>query len=130
MLYLAISMLRLHSSIEKNKEIKGGFIHGVIAQALNPKNITIIITIYSLFSVQAENHVYGFTLAVIITLCNLSSHLLWSSTSYLIIKNKSNFLNKNQDKIFGLLLLIAIILLWFLLLSTLPSKISPFTNCL
>ena len=112
MLYLAIIMLKSHSSIEKRKNIKGGFFHGVMAQALNPKNITIIITIYSLFSIQAKEHSYGIALAIIITLCNLLSHLLWSSTSTIILRNKENFFNRNQDKIFGFLLLVAVVLLW------------------
>lgn len=111
-LYLAIGMLQSYSSIEKKKNIKGGFFHGVMAQALNPKNIIIIITIYSLFSIQAENHYYGVALAVIMTMCNLLSHLLWSSTSALILKNKESFFNRNKDKILGFLLLIAVILLW------------------
>lgn len=112
MLYLALCMLKSDSSIERKKEIKGGFIHGVIAQALNPKNITIIITIYSLFATQAENHLYGIVLAIIITVCNLLSHLVWSSTSQLILKNKSSYFTKHQDKFFGALLLLAIVFLW------------------
>lgn len=112
MLYLAIGMLKSSSSIKKNQAIKSGFIHGVMAQALNPKNITIIITIYSLFAHQAEHYQYGLTLAIIITLCNLLSHLLWSSTSHLILNNNNTFFNQHQDNIFGILLLLAIILLW------------------
>ncbi|BES83853.1 amino acid transporter LysE [Pectobacterium araliae] len=112
MLYLAISMIRADSSVKKKENIKSGFVHGVFAQAINPKNIAIIITIYSLFSKQAEDYRYGIMLAIIITLCNMLSHLLWSYSSEIIIKNSGSFLNKNQDKIFGILLLIAIVFLW------------------
>ncbi len=112
MLYLAISMLKSDSSLEKKRKVKGSFWYGVIAQAVNPKNIAIIVTIYSLFASQAADHRYGIALAFMITGCNLLSHLLWSSTSHLILKNKHSFFNTHQDKIFGLLLLSAIVMLW------------------
>jgi len=112
MLYIAYLMLTSKSDVNKKKEVHGGFFHGVLAQALNPKNITIIITIFSLFSQQATNHVYGIALAVIITLCNLLSHLVWSYSADVILKNKESAFSKNQDKIFGLLLLVAVAFLW------------------
>lgn len=109
MLYLALSMIRSNSSVEKRDDIKSSFIFGVLAQGLNPKNIAIIITIYSLFSVEAKDYHYGVVLAVIITLCNLLSHLIWASMSKLILNSP---LTKYQDKLFGFLLVIATILLW------------------
>jgi len=109
MLYLAFCMLRSDSDIKKKPEIKSSFSFGVMAQALNPKNIAIILTIYSLFSVETQDYHFGIVLAFIITLCNFLSHLLWASSAQLILKSP---LSKYQDKFFGALLVLATALLW------------------
>lgn len=109
MIYLAISMIKSNSDIQQKKNINSRFSFGVLAQALNPKNIAIIITIYSLFSSETQDYQFGLILAVIITLCNFFSHLLWASMAKVIIHSK---LTKYQDKVFGLLLILATLLLW------------------
>ena len=84
-----------------------------MAQAINPKNITIIITIYSIFSDQLINYHHGLVLAVIITVSNLLSHLLWSGAATILVAKRNSLIEKYQDKFFGALLLIAVLLLWF-----------------
>lgn len=109
MLYLAVSMLKSQSVISQVKTINNSFTYGVLAQGLNPKNIAIIMTIYSVFSTQAEDYRYGVLLAIIITLCNLLSHLLWSGLAKFI---QNSPLTKYQDQFFGALLVVATVLLW------------------
>lgn len=109
MIYLAISMISSKSMIDKKDNIKSSFLYGVLAQGLNPKNIAIIITVYSLFAVEAKDYHYGIILAIVITLCNLISHLLWAGMANFMIKSP---LMKYQDKIFGILLVLATLLLW------------------
>nr|WP_285835995.1 LysE family translocator [Larsenimonas suaedae] len=115
MMWLAFRMWRAprtpaQNEAEASPAVASGFWQGVAAQAANPKNILIVVTLYSVFAEQSQSLGAGLALAVIITLCNLASHLCWSLGASTL--RASPRLARYQNRLSGGLLVVAVALLW------------------
>jgi len=116
LLYLAYGFLKPILKNENTAPKKLGYIDGIIIQFFNIKGWMMILLMFSLFSTGLPSQDKQTTvvfLILMLTVLNLSTHLIWISSSAYLVKT---FVKGNNQKVQGILFSVSLALvgIWFL----------------